>query len=322
MEETKACSLSYSLDGQGNGEVVDLASIKPDDTRLIWIHINGRHPDAKKFLREQMHLDPIIVKTMLAEEMRPRLEEQGSYTLLMLRGINFNPGPAPEDLVSVRLWITGNRIVSVGRRKSKTVADPDERIRHGRGPKRLGEFVAMLCASLNDGIEPALQELEDTIDRLEAQSLENPDTGLRNDIAGIRKQATLFRRHIAPQREVFNRLQFSQQGWMLPADKWLMQDNNDRMLRYLEDLEALRDRANILQDELQSALSGKLNKNLYTLSVITAIFMPLSFFSGLLGMNVKGIPGAEHPEAFLIACGIAVVIAVVQVVVFRRLKWL
>ncbi|HYD19599.1 MAG TPA: zinc transporter ZntB [Patescibacteria group bacterium] len=322
MEETKSCLLSYSLDGSGHAEVVDLAAIKPDDERLIWIHLNGRHPDAKKFLREQLKLDPVVVKTMLAEEMRPRLEEMGGQALLMLRGINFNPGPTPEDLVSVRLWIAGNRIVSVGRRKSKTVADLDERIRHGRGPKRVGEFVAMMCSSLNDGIEPSLQELEDTMDRLEAQSLENPDERLRNDIAAIRKQATLFRRHIAPQREVFNRLQFSQASWMLGPDKWLMQDNSDRMTRYLEDLEALRDRANILQDELQSALSGKLNRNIYILSVITAIFMPLSFFSGLLGMNVKGIPGADHPEAFGIACVIALVLAVVQVLVFRRLKWL
>ncbi len=84
-----------------------------------------------------------------------------------------------------------------------------------------------------------------------------------------------------------------------------MQDNNDRMMRFLEDLDVLRDRAQILQDELNSALSSKLNKNLYILSVITAIFMPLGFFSGLLGMNLRGIPGAENPLAFSIACGIA-----------------
>ena len=322
MEETKACLLSYSLDGNGSGHSVDLTTVGADDSRFIWIHLNGRHSDAKKFLRDQMGLDPVIVKSMLAEEMRPRLEEVNNNALLMLRGINFNPGPAPEDLVSIRLWISGNRIVSVGRRKSRTVADMDDRIRHGRGPKRVGEFVAMLCASLNDGIEPALQELEETTDKLEAQSLENPDAALRNDIAAIRKQATQFRRHVSPQRDVFNRLQFSQQAWLSGADKWLMQDNNDRMLRYLEDLDALRDRAQILQDELNSALSGKLNKNIYILSVITAIFMPLGFFSGLLGMNLKGIPGAENEMAFAAACGIALLIALAQIVIFRKLKWL
>lgn len=322
MEETKACLLSYSLDGNGSGHSVDLTTVGADDSRFIWIHLNGRHSDAKKFLRDQMGLDPVIVKSMLAEEMRPRLEEVNNNALLMLRGVNYNPGPAPEDLVSIRLWISGNRIVSVGRRKSRTVADMDDRIRHGRGPKRVGEFVAMLCASLNDGIEPALQELEETTDKLEAQSLENPDAALRNDIAAIRKQATQFRRHVSPQRDVFNRLQFSQQAWLSGADKWLMQDNNDRMLRYLEDLDALRDRAQILQDELNSALSGKLNKNIYILSVITAIFMPLGFFSGLLGMNLKGIPGAENEMAFAAACGIALLIALAQIVIFRKLKWL
>ncbi len=322
MEETKACLLSYALDGQGGGQVVDLAGVSEDDGRLVWIHLNGRHSDAKKFLREQLKLDPVIVKSMLAEEMRPRLEEIGQAAMLMLRGINFNPGPTPEDLVSIRLWISGNHIVSVGRRKSRTIADIDDRIRHGRGPRRVGEFIAMLCSSLNDGIEPALQELEDTMDKLEAASLENPSAHLRVDIAALRKQATLFRRHVAPQRDVFNRLQLSMQGWLTPPDKWYMHDNNDRMLRFLEDLDSLRDRAQILQDELHSALSSKLNKNIYVLSVITAIFMPLGFFSGLLGMNLKGIPGAENPMAFFIACGIALAIALLQVVIFRRLKWL
>lgn len=76
-----------------------------------------------------------------------------------------------------------------------------------------------------------------------------------------------------------------------------------------------------MQDELTSALSSKLNKNLYILSVITALFMPLSFFSGLLGMNLKGIPGADHPMSFGVACAIALGIALMQIIIFKRMKW-
>lgn len=322
MEETKSCLFCYALDGQGSGRTADLSSVAPGDTRLIWIHLNGRHPDAKKFLRDQLHLDPLIAKSLLAEETRPRLEEIGQNALIILRGINFNPGPTPEDLVSIRLWISQNLIVSVGRRKSRAIADIDDRIRQNRGPKRVGEFIAMLCSSLNDGIEPAILELEVNIDKLEEISLENPDAYLRNDIATMRKQATLFRRHMSPQRDAINRMQISQQGWLLAADKWFMQDNSDRILRFLEDLDAIRERSQILQDELYSALSSKLNKNLYVLSVITAIFMPLSFLSGLLGMNVEGIPGAKSPFAFAVVCGITVLIVTAQLALFKRLKWI
>lgn len=322
MEETKSCLFCYLLDGEGGGTPIELSSVAPSDTRLVWIHLNGRHPDAKKFLRDQLHLDPLIVKALLAEETRPRLEEIGQNALIILRGINFHAGPTPEDLVSIRLWISHNHIVTLGRRKSQAIAEIDDHLRQRRGPKRVGEFISMLCSALNDSIEPAIQELDVNIDRLEELSLENPDTKMRADIAVLRKAATLFRRHMSPQRDAINRMQNSTQGWLSASDKWFMQDNNDRVLRFLEDLDAIRERSQILQDELYSALSSKLNKNLYILSVITAIFMPLTFLSGLLGMNVDGIPGAHSPTAFASVCGITLGIGALQIVLFKRLKWI
>lgn len=322
MEETKSCLLSYRLDKNGGGSVIDLTSVAANDSRFIWIHLNGRHPDARKFLKDQLHLDPLIVKSLLAEETRPRLEEIEGSALIILRGINFIPGPEPEDLVSIRLWISENRIVSVGRRKSQAIGKIDEMLKQNRGPKRTGEFIAMLCSVLNDGIEPSVQELENTTDKLEEISLEHPDHILREDIASLRKQATLFRRHLAPQKDVINRLQNSRQEWLQPADKWFMQDNYDRLTRTIEDLDVLRERSLILQDEMYSALSSKLNKNLYIISIITAIFMPLTFLSGLLGMNVHGIPFAEHPYAFGGVCLIIAIIAALQIWIFKKRKWL
>lgn len=322
MEETKACLFSYTLDGNGGGHVVDLSLVTSEDPRLVWIHLNGRHPDAKKFLKEQLHLDPLIIKSLLAEETRPRLEEVGDNALIILRGIHYNPGPAPEDLVSVRLFVSKQRIVSVGRRKSKSIADIDQRLADRRGPKTAGEFVAMLCNSLHDSIEPVIQNLYDTTDSIEDKSLENPDAAMRGDIALIRKQSILFRRHMAPQKDVISRLRNAEMEWLSVSDKWYLQDNHDRITRFIEDLDAIRDRSQILQDELSSALSSRLNKNIYVLSVITAIFMPLSFLSGLLGMNVAGIPHADHPMAFLTVCALAALVVLTEITLFRRLKWI
>ncbi len=321
MEETKACLFSYVLDGNGSGRVIDLSLVQPDDQRVIWIHLNGRHPDAKKFLKDQIHLDPLIVKSLLAEETRPRIELVGESALIILRGINFNPGPAPEDLVSVRVWMSKNFMITVGRRKSKSVADLDERLRTGIGPKKPGEFVAMLCNSLHDTLEPVIQDLDETTDALEEKSLDNPDATLRSDIAIIRKQATLFRRHMSPQKDVLNRMKNADIPWLSPADKWYLQDNLERITRLIEELDSIRERSQIVQDEMTNALSARLNKNIFALSVITAIFMPLTFLSGLLGMNLTGIPFASHDLAFPVVCGIIAVIAVMEILILKRLKW-
>lgn len=321
MEDTRACLHCYVLDGETSGTPLELAALAADDPRLVWIHLNGRHSDTKKFLKEQLQLDPMVVKVLLAEETRPRIEEAEHGTLIMLRGLNHNPGPEPEDLVSMRLWIANRRIITVSRRRARAISELDDRIRSLRGPKNTGEFLAMLCGCLNDGIEPALQNLEEGLDDLEDKASTTPDAHLRQDLTGIRQQATLFRRHIAPLRDVVGRLQQMDSLQLSKTDRWNMHDNLDRLTRFVEELDATRERCQILQDGIDSALSARLNRNLYILSVITVIFMPLTFLSGLLGMNVAGIPGAAAPGAFLTVCGIALVLVIAQVLIFRRLKW-
>ncbi len=322
MEDTRACLHCYRLDGKGGGISCDLKTLDEDmGDETVWIHLNGRHPDTKKILREDFGLEPLLVKSMLAEETRPRFEETEHGTLLILRGINHNPGPEPEDLVSIRMWMVGHRIITISRRKARAIADLDERLKQNRGPRKTGEFISMLCMCLNDGIEPAIGDLEDTVDNLEDLSADSPPPTLRGDLAAARKQATLFRRHLSPLRDVVARLQKTDQVWLSPADKWSLHDSLDRMTRFIEELDATRERSLILQDEIYSALSARLNRNIYVLSVITVVFMPLTFLSGLLGMNVEGIPGADHPHAFAVVCGVTAVIAVVQLYIFRRLKW-
>jgi zinc transporter len=174
---------------------------------------------------------------------------------------------------------------------------------------------------INDGIDPAIGDLEDNVDALEELSLDAPPPTLRGDLAAARKQATLFRRHLSPLRDVVARLQKTDQVWLSPADKWSLHDSLDRMTRFIEELDATRERSQILQDEIYSAMSARLNRNIYLLSVITVVFMPLTFMSGLLGMNVEGIPGAAHPAAFAIVCGLSLIIALIQIYIFRRMKW-
>lgn len=322
MEETKACLFSYALNGSGGAETVDLATLATDDPRLVWIHLNALHPDTKHFLKDILGINPMIVKSLLTEETRPRLEELDQGSLVILRGIRFNPGPEPEDLVSIRLWISGNRIVTLGRRRAHAITEMNNRITHNNAPRRTGEFVAMLCSFLNDGIEPSLSELEDQIDKLEEDSLQTISETMRGELSAVRKQATVFRRHMSPQRDVISRLRLSTQSWMTPLDHWALQDNYDRVTRFVEELDVIRERSQILQDEMYNALSTHLNRNLYVLSIITAIFMPLSFVTGLLGMNVAGIPGAEHPLAFFAVCAGLLIVVGVQIWLFRRMKWL
>ena len=83
----------------------------------------------------------------------------------------------------------------------------------------------------------------------------------------------------------------------------------------------MRERSHSVQSEVANILTERLNRNTYMFSLIAAIFLPLSFLTGLLGINVPGIPGADDPEAFLVFCGILIAIVALQVAVFKKLKW-
>ena len=170
-------------------------------------------------------------------------------------------------------------------------------------------------------MEPVFSDLDEKLDDAEEKVMEQPDTELRQEITAIRKQAILFRRYIAPQRDVIAALRTSDQPWLSVIDKRHLQESLDQIIRYVEDIDAIRERAQITKDELANALSDKMNKNLYMLSVVAAIFLPLGFLTGLLGVNVGGIPGSDMGSAFLIFCGMLVVVVIGQIALFKHLKW-
>ena len=316
--------LAYDFDGEGGGQSVSDKAISRELKKetLAWVHLDLGHPDTKPWLdKEISYLDPFVVDALLAEETRPRIAEIGNGALIILRGVNLNENADPEDMVSIRLWIDPARIISVQRRQLKAVPDIEERIKAGKGPKDAGQFINMLISRLTERMAPVLLELDEETDNVEEKILENPDTILREQIIGIRKEAIILRRYMAPQKDAIGQLRLSDLPWIGVPHKRHLQESYDHLMRYVEDLDAIRERAQIVKDELANILADRLNRNLYVLSVIAAIFLPLGFLTGLLGINVGGIPGVENPYAFYIFSGILLVLVGLQILLFKKLKW-
>ncbi|MDD9912215.1 MAG: zinc transporter ZntB [Alphaproteobacteria bacterium] len=316
---------AYEITGNGKGSPLqgDAISQKLKDKQLAWVHLDATHENVRPWLeKETPYLDSIIIDALLAEETRPRIMEFETGTLLILRGVNLNDNAKPEDMVSVRLWVDKHRIISLQRRPLKAVKDIAAKLQAGSGAKNAGDFIVMLSARLFERMEPIFSELDERLDNVEEMVMESPDIKERQDITAIRKQAILFRRYVAPQRDVMAHLRTSEQKWLDAMHKRRIQESLDRLVRYTEDLDAIRERAQITKDELTTSLSDKMNKNLYMLSVIAAIFLPLGFLTGLLGVNLSGIPGAENPSSFIVFSVMLIAIIVLQILIFRWLKWM
>lgn len=289
---------------------------------LAWIHLDSNDPSSRSWAESELDfLDSLTLDALFAEETRPRILEFGDGALLILRGVNLNTQAEPEDMVSIRLWIDGTRIVSVRKRRLKAVTDLRERLKAGTGPKNAGEFLTLLTSRLFERMEPVFSELDEHLDDAEERVMEEADAKYRGQITAIRKQAIVFRRYIAPQRDVIASLRVSDMPWLGDLHKRRLQETLDRVIRYIEDIDTIRERAQIVKDELSNALSDKMNKNLYLLSVIAAVFLPLGFLTGLLGVNVGGVPGVDNADAFWIFSALLCVVVALQIALFKRWKW-
>jgi zinc transporter len=167
-----------------------------------------------------------------------------------------------------------------------------------------------------------VDNLEEELDSLEEDLIEGSVKELRPRLSGLRRQAVTLRRYLAPQRDVLARLSLESIPWIKDAHRARFRETADRTTRYVEDLDATRERAAVTQEELTAKLQDRMNRNMYVLSLVAAIFLPLGFLTGLLGINVGGIPGSESQIAFVIVCAFLVIIAVAEFSLFYFRKWL
>ncbi|MGD8326913.1 MAG: zinc transporter ZntB [Sphingomonadales bacterium] len=315
---------AYAFDGKGGGRSLEGSEVAKTvrSKALAWAHLDATHKGARRWLREEIdYLDPLVVEGLLADETRPRFEQFGDGVLLILRGVNLNENAQAEDMVSIRIWADAQRIISVQRRQLRAVQDIRTMLVDGNGPKSMAEFLCVLVAKLFDRMNPLLTELNEGTDAIEERILEEPEMSQRTAIVEMRRKAIILRRYMAPQRDAIDQLRMADLEWLNELNRRYLQESYNIITRYIEDLESIRERAQIVKDELATTMADRLNKNLYVLSVIAAVFLPISFLTSLFGINIGGMPGIDSGLAFWIFSGSLVVVVALEIIIFKYLKW-
>lgn len=320
----QALIYSYLLDGKGGGTLMtaaDIAKWKPKDG-VLWVHLDYSAEGAAQWIVEESNLPDVCAQALIHEETRPRATPVAGGILMSLRGVNLNPSADPEDMVSVRVFADANRIISTRRRRLLSVAEIGVSLDEERGPRDTGEFLQALVRGLTLRMESTIDSLEERTDELEDRVIAGAKAGLRSDLSAVRREAIMLRRYLAPQREALSRLCAEQAPWFTESHRIGLRETSDHLMRLLENLDSARDRAAVVQEELVNHMSEQMNQRMYVLSLVAAIFLPLGFLTGLLGINVGGIPGAENNQAFFWFIAILCSLTTLQIVVFKRFKWM
>ncbi|MGE0407957.1 MAG: zinc transporter ZntB [Amphiplicatus sp.] len=289
---------------------------------FVWLHLNMNNAETQGWIREKSGLPHVAASALLAGETRPRMTRFDKGLVVNLRGVNLNEAAEPEDMVSIRVWLDEKRVITTRRRRLKSAQDVRQQIIDGAVPASPGALVARLAARLTERMEPHVLSIDEDVDAREEAMLKGEGEQLRARLADARQTAVMFRRFIAPQREALARLASEESALFDPPTRSELREIADSVTRLTEEIDAARERAMVLQDQLADQRAEQMNRNMMILSVVAAIFLPLGFLTGLFGINVGGMPGVDSPAAFWLVVAASLAIGLGLAAFFRGRGWL
>lgn len=300
-------------------QVIDTINQKD---KILWLHFDYTKTEAKEWITKKSGMDSIAIDALLAENTRPRTVILNDSLLVALRGINLEPKSKPEKMISLRIYISKNIIITTSKKNILSVLELEHELKKGVGIKSTSEFLVELTERMIDRIDDSIEKIQDRADTLEENLIINNNTEYRAEILNIRRETILLKRYLAPQKEALVRLYSEKLHWINEYQKIELRETTDKLIRYIEELDTIRDKVILIQEELMGVLSEQMNKKMFILSIISAIFLPLTFLTGLLGINVSGIPGASNQNAFFIFTAILVCVVAFQFILFKKKNWI
>lgn len=316
---------AYRLDGKGGASELGWADLAKasDGKSVVWIHLRRNSDRARKWLRQESGLDKISCDALLADETRPRCDVVEGNLMMNLRGINFNEGAEEDDTISVRLWVEAHRIITLCLYPSRSVEDIRARLAVSEGPTTSLGIMIALADRLAERMHERVARLDERADDADARVIDVDDhSDMRMELARIRRLTIELRRFVGPQRDALSKAAESPIPWLKEPHRRRIREVRERVTRLLDDLDTVRERAAVSHEEAVAQQSEQMNKTMYMLSIVATIFLPLSFLTGLLGINVGGIPGVDSHWAFAIVCGVMLVFGSIELWLIKRLGWI
>ena len=314
------------LDGAGGGRPIDWEAAQ--DWRphapgeLLWVHLCRTQPGIREWLQYGLDIPEATAQLLTSDDTRPRAFREGEALVATLRGINFNPGAEPEDMVSLQLWCDGKRLITLRRLPLQTPRETLAEIDAGTGPVDAGALVTALTKQLINHMNNAIVDMNDEIDRLEeVEFVTRNREAVMAQTAAIRRNCLALQRHMGPQHGALESISREAPDWFEEHDRRQIDESVARLRRYLQDIDISKESAAVLMDELRALALARSEQTNQRLTLVASVFLPLGFVTGLFGINVGGMPMAElagSPYGFWTVLGLCVGLGLFALWVFGR----
>ncbi len=288
---------------------------------LVWLHLDGREEEAQRWVAAQDAIPDIVKSALFAAETRPRSDVIGAGALVNLRGLGKTPEDDPDDLVSIRFWVEKGRVITIGLHTSlafdKVLAQfLDCRILDP------GDLLTAFAITITEELDPDVARLGDELDDIESKLETKGLYAMRRRVSAIRSSAIGYRRFVSPQRAALERLATTPIFCLEEADRMHLREASDRFARMAEELEAVRERAAIVHEELTDLRAEQMDGRALLLSIVALVFLPLTFITGVFGMNFDEMPLLHDRWGFWVTMAFCLAITLAGVFWFIRNRWI
>lgn len=310
---------AYRID-EAKAEAIGVREAVGTQARLVWVHLETNDAVAQRWLRDAAHLPDYVVDALTATETRPRCEAVGEGAFLNLRGRSSEPLDGSDMLASVRIYAVKGRVYSVTRRPLLAVDTVRQGVEKGevRDP---GDLITAFATAITSDLDPDVAGLGDELDTCEERLDEHSVFQLRRTVSRVRVAAIGYRRFLNPQRAALEKLAALPGDWLADDDRLHLSAAADRAARMAEELESIRERSALIHETLSDMRAEQIDNRALVISIVAMVFLPLTFITGLYGMNVKVLPYADQPWAFDAILGVCALISVGIVIYFMRRHW-
>lgn len=292
---------------------------------VVWIDIDGLHRvDILESVGECFGIHPLTLEDILNTDQRPKVEEYDKYLYIAVKMLDFLPdGHIGVEQISIILM--ENLVLSFQENVGDIFDTVREDLRRSRGRLRRegADFLAYtLLDSTVDQYFVLMEQLGDRVDDIESQLIDRPASQFGHDINNLKREMLMLRRSIWPMREVMNVLVRTESKFIGRSTVVFLQDVYDHIIHVIETLEIFREMLSGTLDIYLTSMSNRLNEIMKVLTVISTIFIPLTFIVGIYGMNFHFMPELSWRWGYPLVWGVMIAVVAGMFAFFRRKGWL
>ena len=296
-----------------------------DEPTVTWINIDGIHQlDIIEKIGLHYNMHPLILEDITTEQ-RPKIEDFGDYIFVILKMLYHDEKEQEIKAEQVSLILGSNFVISFQETEGDIFNPIRDKIRTGKGRirKMKADYLAyILIDTIIDEYFLILEKLGEDTESIEDEVVEGPTVKTLHRLHNLKREILFLRKSVWPLREVINNIQRSESNLVHKSTGIYLRDAYDHTIQIIDSIETFRDLLAGILDIYLSTISNRMNEIMKVLTIIATIFIPLTFITGVFGMNFRSMFGLDQEWGYPVTLFAMFFLAVLMIAYFRRKKWL